>query len=253
MKAAAVAAGRGHDVALYEKSRSLGGQALLAQLLPGRAEFGGIVTNLAREVELSGAGVCMGTEVTADTVREAGPDAVILATGALPRHPNPEHVDGAHMVDAWAVVDGRANVGTSVVIADWRCDWIGLGVAEKLARDGCRVRLMVSGIVPGEMIQGVVRDQWIGDLHRLGVEMVPYMRFHGADEDSAYFQHQINGEAVVCDEVDTVVTCSANKAEDGLLRGLEELGIPVHPIGDCVSPRTAEEAVLDGLKAAWAL
>ena len=61
---------------------------------------------------------------------------------------------------------------------------------------GCRVRLMVSGIVPGEMIQGIVRDQWIGELHKLGVEMVPYMRFHGADANSAYFQHQINGEAI---------------------------------------------------------
>ena len=46
MKAAAVAAERGHDVTLYEASERLGGQALLAQMLPGRAEFGGIVTNL---------------------------------------------------------------------------------------------------------------------------------------------------------------------------------------------------------------
>jgi 2,4-dienoyl-CoA reductase-like NADH-dependent reductase (Old Yellow Enzyme family) len=50
MKAASVAAECGHDVTLYEKAVRLGGQALLAQLLPYRAEFGGIVTNLAREV-----------------------------------------------------------------------------------------------------------------------------------------------------------------------------------------------------------
>ena len=253
MKAAAVAAGRGHEVTLCEKSRALGGQALLAQLLPGRSEFGGIVTNLVREVDASGADMRTGTEATLETAREIDPDAIILATGASPRQPAADRIDGAHVVDAWAVIDGRANVGASVVVADWRCDWIGLGVAEKLARDGCRVRLMVSGIVPGEMIQGIVRDQWIGELHKLGVEMVPYMRFHGADADSAYFQHQINGEAVVCDEVDTVVTCSASRAEDHLLRDLETLGVPVYPVGDCVSPRTAEEAVLDGLKAAWAL
>ena len=54
MKAAAVAAARGHEVTLYEAAPRLGGQALLAQLLPGRAEFGGIVTNLAREIELAG-------------------------------------------------------------------------------------------------------------------------------------------------------------------------------------------------------
>jgi len=37
-----------------------------------------------------------------------------------------------HVVDAWQVLKGEANVGHSVVVADWRCDWIGLGLAEKL-------------------------------------------------------------------------------------------------------------------------
>ncbi len=54
MKAAAVAAERGHRVTLFEAQRRLGGQALLAQMLPGRAEFGGIVTNLQRELQLAG-------------------------------------------------------------------------------------------------------------------------------------------------------------------------------------------------------
>lgn len=53
MKAAAVAAARGHRVTLYEAASQLGGQALLAQQLPRRAEFGGIVTNLSRELELA--------------------------------------------------------------------------------------------------------------------------------------------------------------------------------------------------------
>ena len=46
MKAALTAAERGHRVTLYEARPRLGGQALLAQLLPERAEFGGLVTNL---------------------------------------------------------------------------------------------------------------------------------------------------------------------------------------------------------------
>src|SRR6185437_9793971 len=43
MKAAAVAAEIGHRVTLFEASKRLGGQANLAQLLPHRGEFGGIV------------------------------------------------------------------------------------------------------------------------------------------------------------------------------------------------------------------
>ena len=46
MKAAAIAAARGHEVTLFERAHRLGGQALLAQQLPGREEFGGIVDNL---------------------------------------------------------------------------------------------------------------------------------------------------------------------------------------------------------------
>jgi len=54
MKAAATAAERGHEVILCEKENRLGGQALLAQMLPGRAEFGGLVTNLERELARAG-------------------------------------------------------------------------------------------------------------------------------------------------------------------------------------------------------
>ena len=84
MKAAAVAAERGHKVILAEKSARLGGQALLAQELPGRAEFGGIVTNLNKEMERHGVEVRLNTEVTRALLEAEGADAVIVATGALP-------------------------------------------------------------------------------------------------------------------------------------------------------------------------
>src|SRR6056297_3244378 len=64
MKAAAVAAARGHRVTLFEAGAALGGQVSLAQLLPGRAEFGGVTTNLAREVERAGVTVRLNTRVT---------------------------------------------------------------------------------------------------------------------------------------------------------------------------------------------
>ena len=83
LKAAAIAAERGHRVTLMEKEAQLGGQALIAQLLPGRAEFGGIVTNLARECEIHGVNVRRGVEVTKEIVATEAPDVVIAATGAV--------------------------------------------------------------------------------------------------------------------------------------------------------------------------
>jgi 2,4-dienoyl-CoA reductase-like NADH-dependent reductase (Old Yellow Enzyme family) len=253
MKAAAVAAERGHEVRLFEAAPRLGGQALLAQLLPGRAEFGGIVTNLARELELAGVEVVTGTPVDAALVAELTPDAVVVATGARPRRPEIEGAEAAHVVDAWQVLSGAANVGGSVVVADWRCDWVGLGVAEKLARDGCRVRLAVNGLMAGQHIPFYVRDGWVGILHRLGVEIVPYARLFGADADTVYMQHTASGEPMVFEHVDTLVLALGHEPVDGLVAELAGCGLEVHCAGDCLAPRTAEEAVFEGLKVATAL
>jgi 2,4-dienoyl-CoA reductase-like NADH-dependent reductase (Old Yellow Enzyme family) len=249
MKAAAVAAERGHDVTLYEQAGRLGGQVLLAQLLPGRAEFGGLTTNLEREVELAKVRVVRDTAVTPALIEREAPDAVIVATGGKPRHPAVDGAEGAHVVNAWQVLKGEANVGKSVVIADWRCDWIGLGLAEKLARDGCRVRLAVNGYMPGEMIHRYVRDQWIGTLHKLGVEMIPYSRLFGVDAETVYLQHTTSGEPIIVEGVDTLVLAQGHDREATLADALEDYAGEIHVIGDCLAARTAEEAVLEGLKA----
>jgi NADPH-dependent 2,4-dienoyl-CoA reductase/sulfur reductase-like enzyme len=254
MKAAAVAARRGHRVTLCEASPRLGGQTLLAQTLPGRAEFGGIVTNLAHEVAQAGVEVRLSTPVDRALVEAMAPDAVIVATGARPRRPRSIEIDGeAHVVDAWQVLRQEVNPGASVVVADWRCDWIGLGVAELLAESGCRVRLAVNGRHAGEMIQTYVRDMMVARCHRLGVEIIPYAKLHGADADTVYLQHSASGEPMLIEGVDTLVLAQGSESEDGLLAELEDYAGLVCPIGDCLAPRTAEEAVFDGLREAWRL
>jgi NADPH-dependent 2,4-dienoyl-CoA reductase/sulfur reductase-like enzyme len=253
MKAAAVAAERGHAVTLCERSPRLGGQVRLAELLPGRAEFGGLITNLERELQRAQVQVRRNTTVTPRLVLDERPDAVVVATGSSPRKPAFEGADSTMVVDAWEVIAGRARVGRSVVVADWRCDWVGLGIAEKLAREGCRVRLCAQGLAPGETIQSMVRDRWVGDLHRLGVETIPYVRLYGADEEAVYFQHVTSGEPVICEEVDTLVLALAQRSEEELAEALEPLGVEVIAIGDCLAPRTAEEAVFEGMEAGFAL
>jgi 2,4-dienoyl-CoA reductase-like NADH-dependent reductase (Old Yellow Enzyme family) len=253
MKAAAVAAARGHAVTLVEAGDSLGGQVNLAQTLPGRLEFGGVTTNLGREVERAGVRVETGVRVTADLVRARAPEAVVLATGARPFPPGIELGEDAHVVDAWQVLAGAANVGGRVVVADSRADWIGLGLAEKLARDGCHVRLAVNGVTAGETLPQYTRDRWLGDIHRLGVEVIPYARLFGADGETVYLQHTPSGEPILCEEVDTLVTALGHRPETALADELTGWDGPVHLVGDCLAPRTVEEAVLEGLRAGAAL
>ena len=253
LKAAAVAAQRGHQVTLYERSDRLGGQALLAQLLPRRMEFGGIVTNLAHEAERAGVVITRHTLVDRALIERERPDVVIVATGAVPRRPDIPGEETAHVVTAWQILRDEVNVGSSVLVADWRCDWVGMGVAEKLARAGCKVRLAVNGYMPGQRIQAYVRDQWAGVLHDLGVEVLPYADLYGVDGQTVYLSHVTGKEPIIVGGIDTLVASLGHNAVTTLEGELADFPGELHIIGDCLSPRTAEEAVLEGLRSGWAI
>lgn len=253
LKAAAVAAERGHTVTLYEAATRLGGQVKLAQLLPGRAEFGGVVANLAGEAERAGARVVTGTHADAGLLRREHADAVVLATGARPRR-LPFEIEGNPCVlDAWQVLTGDEPRDGAVAVVDWRCDWIGLGVAELLARRGRRVHLCVNGYMPGQLLQQYVRDTWLATIHRLGIDVMPLARLRGVDDDTVYLEHTASGELVELGGIAGVVLAQGHESVADLAEELEDAPFEVHAIGDCLAPRTVEEAVLEGLEVAASL
>ena len=253
MKAAVTAAERGHEVILCESGRRLGGQALLAQLLPDRAEFGGLITNLEHEISKAGVEVRLKTPVDAKLVSSIGAEAIIVATGAIPYTPPIDGREDGHVVEAWDVLTSKTNPGSRVLVADWRCDWVGMGLAEKLARDGRHVRLAVNGLHAGQNLQMYLRDLWAVKLHELGVEIIPYARLYGVDRDTAYLTHIVSGKPIVCEAVDTVVMAFGHSPVTTLENELTGLGLAMQLAGDCLAPRSAEEAVYEGLLAGRAV
>lgn len=85
LEAARIAAARGHRVALYEKSGSLGGKLPMASAVKGPHEnLDDLVAYFARQLELAGVEVNLGCEVDAATVAQVAPDALVLAAGSQP-------------------------------------------------------------------------------------------------------------------------------------------------------------------------
>jgi 2,4-dienoyl-CoA reductase-like NADH-dependent reductase (Old Yellow Enzyme family)/thioredoxin reductase len=248
MKAAAVAAERGHQVTLAEASGHVGGQILLAQRLPGREEFGGAADNLYREVVRADVKVVLHSPVDRDSVVHDRPDLVVVATGARPYRPPLEVMGSPWVADAWSVVDGSAAVPRGhLVVVDWRGDWVGIGAARLLASQGRKVTLAVCGYAAGESLQQYVRDQQLQALTRARIEVVPLVRPFGVDDDTVYLQHVLTEEPVLLEGVDGIVLACGHESVNELLVSLQDEGLPAVGVGDCLAPRTVEEAVLEGL------
>jgi len=252
MQAAVIAAQRGHQVTLYEAGAQLGGQVLLAQQLPGRAEFGGLITNLHYALREAGVEVVLRQRVDRAVVQQQAPDVLILACGATPAAPRLEVGGSMPVHDSWEVLQG-VSVGARVVVSDWRADWVGPGLAIRLAETGHQVTLAVNAPLMGQALPMYVRDQLAAQLHQLQVTILPYARLYGVDDRTVYLQHTASEEAMVCEDIDGVVLCQPPQPDDRLRQQLEGLVLEVHAIGDCQTPRTAEEAIYEATRLAWGL
>ena len=218
--------------------------------------MGGAITNLEGEARRAGRhDRDRRTRVDAAYVRSAGADVVLVATGAVPYRPPLELMGTPLVLDAWEVLRGAEVPLGTVVVADWRCDWVGLGLATMLSTGGRRVVLASSGYFAGQRVQQYVRDQMTIAARKARVDMRSTLRPFGADDTTVYLQDVLTGEAVIVEDAVALVLATGHVPDGALLEELTAMaaaegGLEVRGIGDVLGPRTIEEAVLDGLRAA---
>ena len=88
----------------------------------------------------------------------------------------------------------------------------------------------------------------VARLNRLGVTIKTYHRLFGADGDTVYFHHASSGDPIAIENIETLVLSQGHERVATLEADASALGIMTSIIGDALTPRTAEDAVLDGLK-----
>ncbi|NQT48715.1 MAG: FAD-dependent oxidoreductase, partial [Chloroflexi bacterium] len=134
MQTAMFLAERGHQVSLHERDTELGGQWNIACATPGKEGYATFTEYLKRGLDRCGVSVMLGREVTREMVAEAKPDAVVVATGAVPLVLNVPGATGPNVVQGHDVIDGKAKAKGRVVVVGGR--FIGMEVAIMLAEQG---------------------------------------------------------------------------------------------------------------------
>ena len=246
MQAALTLAQRGHRVSLYERSDRLGGQwAILASHRPGP---GSLIRYLQRQMEQAGVTVNMGRAVSAAMVRQAKPDAVIVATGAAPVGLDVPGSDGANVVLATDVLTGNAKVGQEVVVVGGRM--VGLDSALYLAEHGKSVAVLTRSQIG--------RD--IGHNFKLSLmeALIKHkVRFYPDSTVDSITPKGVNanwrsGKPPAVDSVffflpcDTVVLATGARSVNGLVAELAGVVPEVYTIGDSAKVRDVFEAMHDG-------
>jgi 2,4-dienoyl-CoA reductase (NADPH2) len=254
LQAASTAAQRGHEVILLERAEATGGQVALAATVPVRAEFSDIVRNLLAECQRYGVELRTGHPATAETIRAMGPDVLVLATGAKPSRPWWAG-DNARVCDVREVLDGSAKPEGEVVVLDDLGFHQATSVAELLADRGASVRISTSGMVVGQDL-GVTLDMetFVVRAHAKGICCTTDEVILGAEPtDNGRVELSVlthTTGAMTTLRCDWVVCATHQEPDDELWHALFDAPFAVHRVGDCITPRRAHAAVIEGHRAA---
>ena len=228
LEAARVAALRGHDVTLFEKTTTLGGQLNIACVPPRKEEMRRATQDLIHAVCNAGVHLCMGQTRTAEQLKDAGFEAVINAVGAHSAAPRIPGIDSVNVADAWKVLAGEQQVyGTVAVIGG---GMVGCETAEYLAARGCKVSVieMMDKIAAGESV--TILPTLLENYKTYGVEQYPSHKVKEFRMDAVVCENKDGAEVTIpCDYIVLAMGARSNAFDAA---ALEAASIPVYSIGD---------------------
>ncbi len=249
MEAARVAAQRGHEVHLYEKSDRLGGQYLIGAIPPNKGEVDMFLAWQQNQLKKYNVNVHFNTELTVQIVEKGAPDAVIVATGGEPIVPDIPGKDKPNVVDANDVLLGNVNVGHRVIVIGG--GMVGSETADHLANHGKEVTIveMLPEIAKDE--EAAVRYFLMKDLQDNGVKIYVNATVKKILDDGVI--SEIDGAEIKIGPADTIVMAIGAKSVNSLTKQLEGKVPQVLTVGDALKVRKALEAVEEGYRAGLAV
>jgi len=246
MEAARVAALRGHRVTLYEKETTLGGQLNLAAIPPHKDRIEPLTRYLETQLRKLGVEIETGKEVTTALVEKLKPEVVILATGVTAFTPEIPGLNKARAIQSGDVLAGKVEAGDKVIVIGG--ELVGCETAEFLAEKGKSVTVTRRGPEVATGVGPVLRPPFLDRLSSKGVTLLPGVKYNEVTPQGLSVTTK-EGETKLI-EADTIVLAAGARSNMKLYEELKGKALEVHVIGDCVEPRTIQEAIADGFSLA---
>ena len=215
LEAAVTAAQRGHEVVLCEATGCLGGQIELIRKSPRRDEFRVITEWRQRQLEKLSVDLRLGTEVTVQLVRAVGPEAVIVATGSIPRTtgwypaaPALDSIPGSdqpHVFSPRDVLRGALDEKRHVVVVDGTGYYQASDAAEYLAARGIQVSAVTAEANFNAGASMVDRPAMLASLRKECVTIYVFTVVTHIASDAVHAVENLNGKSLTIGEVDAVV------------------------------------------------
>jgi 2-enoate reductase len=249
MEAARVAALRGHEVILYEKENELGGQLRAASKPSFKSSVGNLVNYLCIQLSKLGVKVETGKEVTSHLVDRARPEAVVVATGAIPLMSSIPGVENEKIITAVDLLLGKKRVGNEVIVLG--AALVGCDTALYLAQEGKSVNIikMRPGTEIAQDLNPFSRLSLLEELAKNGVTILTNLTIREfTDEGVAVTDKEEKQQTL---KADTIVLALGAESENKLVENLKGKVSELYVVGDCVSPRKIGEAMHEGFVAGW--
>ena len=263
MKAAAIAAKRGHQVSLLEKSDRLGGHLKLYAELPNMQGWSIAIDNLQREMANANVDVKLNSEATIADLRAVDADDIVIATGAAyentglslyrPERDSVPGADGTTVLDvasaARLALNDPKSLGSNVLIIDETGAHLPFALAEMLASAGVSVEVLSPRMYAGERIYRNLDILYIFPrLKQLGVTITHqhFVESIRPDEVDVYDIWAGPGAIQTRKDVSSVAMSILRVPNDELYQTATAEFENVHQIGDMVAPRDATAVIYDG-------
>ncbi len=242
LEAARVARKRGHQVTLLEKSPRLGGQMLLASIPPHKQTLSKAMDWLTREVDREGVEIKLNTEGNEENIAKENPDVVIVATGARPI--SPDSFSGPKVLTAWEVLGGKEVEKEALILGG---GMVGMETAEFLSQKGCRVIVVEMTERLAADMEGTTRALLLERIALQKISSLLSTEVKDIRDGKVLVSHDGNERWL---EAGTIILALGSRANNEILQALEGKVPQILPIGDCVEPRKAKEAIHEGFAAA---